>query len=228
MNCDTCNEAPETIDGTQVVRTVLQAVRMTGERFQAHEITQFMRGEIPDRMASKKDIDLSAAGRGRNIGETTWRSTIRQAIALGLLSVDYAGMAALTITEAGAAVLDAGASVELRLDPVIDETPSRPKKARGFARKGYSRKANPSKRSRPSLTRAPGDTMFNALRHVRLRLAKERRVKPYVIAHDRSLREIVERRPTTRLQLTEIHGIDATRADRYGPALLAVVADYAA
>lgn len=228
MNCDTCNEAPDTIDGTAVVKTALQAIRATGERFQAQEIVQFLRGEIPSRMSSRKDLDLTAAGKGQNLGETTWRSTIRQAIAMGLLSVNYAGMASLTLTKTGIAVLDAGATVELRLDPVIDETPSRRGKTRGFARKGYRPKTSGPRRSRPIPTRSSGDTLFNALRHARMRLAKDRNVKPYIVAHDKTLRAIVDRMPKTRLELAEVHGIDQIKADRYGPAFLAVIADYAA
>ncbi|MGY3581829.1 ATP-dependent DNA helicase RecQ [Bradyrhizobium sp. USDA 4341] len=227
MACDTCIEPPDTIDGTSVVRKALEAIRATGERFQAHEIVQFLRGDVPDRMASKKDIDLTAAGRGRDIGETTWRSTLRQAIALGLASVDYAGMAGLKITEAGAAVLDAGAQVELRLDPVIDEAPARAKKLRGFARQGSRRKSKiTSRQSNLLTTRAPGDTLFNALRRTRMSLARSRKVKPYIVAHDKTLRGIVDRMPKTRLELAEIFGIDAVKADRYGPAFLEVVAEY--
>jgi ATP-dependent DNA helicase RecQ len=229
MACDTCLEPPDTIEGTVVVRKALEAIRATGERFQATEIVQFLRGDVPERMASKKDIDLAAAGNGRDIGEPAWRSTLRQAIALGLVSVDYAGMAGLKITNSGAAVLDAGAEVELRLDPVIDEAPSRSKRLRGFAKKG-SRRAPRAATRRGGLlsTRAPGDTLFNALRRTRMTLAKAKKVKPYIIAHDKTLLGIVDRMPKTRLELAEVFGIDAVKADRYGPAFLAVVADYAA
>jgi ATP-dependent DNA helicase RecQ len=229
MACDTCLEPPDTIEGTAVVRKALEAIRTTGERFQAHEIVQFLRGDVPERMASKKDIDMTVAGSGRDIGEATWRSTLRQAIALGLASVDYAGMAGLKITDAGAAVIDAGAEVELRLEPVIDEAPARPKRLRGFARKGTRRMSRAAPRHGSLLdTRAPGDTLFNALRRTRMTLAKAKKVKPYIVAHDKTLRGIVDRMPRTRLELAEVFGIDAVKADRYGPAFLAVVAEYAA
>lgn len=226
MNCDTCEDPPETIDATPVIKTALLAIKETGQRFQAQEIVDFLRGDMPSRMAAKKDIDPSSAGRGRNIGDTTWRSTIRQAVALGLLTVDYAGMASLKLTDAGTAVLDGSSEIELRLNPVIDEAPKRPKKARGFARKDFRRKTSSPRRSALA-TQGSGDRLFNALRHTRLRLARDRKIEPFKVLHDRSLREIVERMPKTRLELAEIFGIDAIKADRYGAALLAVVADHA-
>ena len=48
-------------------------------------------------------------------------------------------------------------------------------------------------------------------------------VPPYVVASDRTLREIVLDRPTTDAELQQIHGIGATKAERYGEGLLAVV-----
>lgn len=225
MNCDTCLNPPDTIDGTQVVRTALQAVRSTGQRFQAQEIVQFLRGEVPPRMASRKGLDLTSAGKGRGIAEVAWRSTLRQSVALGLLAVDYADMAGLHLTDQGIAVLDGRDDVELRLDPVIDEAPAGRKKARGFARKGFRRRSPAKKRAVP--TCAPHDELFDALRRVRLRLARARKVKPYIVAHDRTLRAIVQRMPKTRLELAEVHGIDAIKADRYGPDFLKAVADHA-
>ena len=232
MNCDTCNDPPETIEGTAVVRTALAAIRASGERFQAVEIVSFLRGDVPERMATKTDIDPAAAGKGRDIGELAWRSTLRQAGALGLTVTEHSAMGAVRLTDAGRAVLEGTLDVELRLDPVIDEKPSAPKKRlRGFAAKAARRKtasAAPRSRRANPFVRAPGDTLFNALRRVRLRLAKDRNVEPYIVAHDRTLHEIVARMPRTRIELAEVHGIDAVKADRYGPAFLEAVADYAA
>jgi ATP-dependent DNA helicase RecQ len=229
MNCDTCQDPPETIDGTATVRTALSAIRATGGRFQAQEVVSFLRGDVPERMASKKDVSPSDAGRGRDIDETTWRSVLRQAGALGLTVTDHAAIGAVKLTEDGTAVLDGAADVELRLDPVIEEKAPSPKRRRGFAREGF-RRAPPARRL-PPLRSAPVRTvpqdLFDELRRVRLRLARDRRVKPYIIAHDRTLRAIVARMPKTRLELAELHGIDAVKADRYGPAFLDAVAAYA-
>ena len=49
--------------------------------------------------------------------------------------------------------------------------------------------------------------MFDALRQVRLRLARDRGVPPYVIFHDTTLRDMVERRPRTLEQLHEVYGV---------------------
>jgi ATP-dependent DNA helicase RecQ len=65
--------------------------------------------------------------------------------------------------------------------------------------------------------------LFEALREHRLDIARAGGVPPYVVASDRTLREIVLDRPTTDAELQQIHGIGATKAERYGEGLLAVV-----
>jgi ATP-dependent DNA helicase RecQ len=46
---------------------------------------------------------------------------------------------------------------------------------------------------------------------------------PYVIASDRSLRELCLLKPKNLAELLDVYGFGETRAERYGPALLEVV-----
>ena len=62
--------------------------------------------------------------------------------------------------------------------------------------------------------------LFDVLREVRLRLARERGVPPYVIFHDTTLREMVERRPKAIDDLYEIYGVGAKKAADFGEAFL--------
>jgi ATP-dependent DNA helicase RecQ len=64
---------------------------------------------------------------------------------------------------------------------------------------------------------------FDALRRHRLALARREGVPPYVIASDRTLREIAALRPSNLRELERAHGIGPARRDRYGAGPLAVV-----
>jgi ATP-dependent DNA helicase RecQ len=59
-----------------------------------------------------------------------------------------------------------------------------------------------------------------------LEVARQEGVPPYVIASDRTLREIAELRPMDRHALEMVHGIGQKKAERYGPGLLAVVLEH--
>src|SRR4029077_8873211 len=62
--------------------------------------------------------------------------------------------------------------------------------------------------------------LFDALRGVRLRLARERGVPPYVIFHDTTLRDMVQRRPKTIDDLHDVYGVGARKAADFGDAFL--------
>jgi ATP-dependent DNA helicase RecQ len=85
--------------------------------------------------------------------------------------------------------------------------------------------AMPPKRGRRSHRAAePADPLFDALREVRRSLAAEAGIPAYVIFHDSTLREIAAARPTTLNELAQVNGVGRTKLERYGEAMLAVVA----
>ena len=65
--------------------------------------------------------------------------------------------------------------------------------------------------------------LFDALRHHRMTLARDEKVPPYVIASDRTLRDIVLLRPANLEELKLAHGIGPAKAEKYGDGLLAIV-----
>ena len=67
--------------------------------------------------------------------------------------------------------------------------------------------------------------LFEALRAWRLETARTEKVPPYVVASDRSLREIavLRPRPLREDELTIAHGIGPAKAAKYGQAILEVL-----
>ena len=61
---------------------------------------------------------------------------------------------------------------------------------------------------------------FEALRAHRLELARLEGVPPYVVASDRSLRELATLRPTRENDLTLAHGIGDAKVRKYGAGFL--------
>jgi ATP-dependent DNA helicase RecQ len=68
-----------------------------------------------------------------------------------------------------------------------------------------------------------GQALFQALRATRLALAQEHSVPAYVVAHDRSLRELARQRPLTQQDLVRVPGFGAAKAEKYGEAFLRVI-----
>ena len=66
--------------------------------------------------------------------------------------------------------------------------------------------------------------VFEALRKYRRERAKEDGVPPYVVASDRTLRDVAMLRPRTLDELGLAHGIGPAKLEKYGDGLLACVA----
>jgi len=65
--------------------------------------------------------------------------------------------------------------------------------------------------------------IFESLRELRLDLAKSEGVPAYVIAHDRTLRELARLRPRDEDELRAVPGFGERRVERYGEAFLDVL-----
>ena len=66
--------------------------------------------------------------------------------------------------------------------------------------------------------------LFEALRAWRRDEARRQSVPPYVIFADRTLAEIARARPGTTSALLSVNGVGTAKADRYGAAVLGIVA----
>jgi ATP-dependent DNA helicase RecQ len=67
------------------------------------------------------------------------------------------------------------------------------------------------------------ETLFEALRAERKRIADEQGVPAYVVLHDSTLRQLAQLKPRDRKDLLLVSGIGITKAERYGERLLAVI-----
>ena len=69
-----------------------------------------------------------------------------------------------------------------------------------------------------------GEKVFEALRAWRLGRARQDGLSPYIVAYDRSLRQIAREKPTTVEALQAIPGFGGSKAQKYGPELFEVLA----
>ena len=65
--------------------------------------------------------------------------------------------------------------------------------------------------------------LWEALRECRKQLATEHNVAPYMIFHDATLMQMMEERPQSLHALSFVHGVGASKLDKYGGEFLEVI-----
>ncbi|PYE55292.1 DNA helicase RecQ [Deinococcus yavapaiensis] len=209
-NCDNCLAAPDTWDATVAAQKVLSTVVRTGNRFGAAHVVDVLLGRENPRIRALGHHQLSVYGVGSDLPERTWRGVLRQLVALGHLTTDAFGHGSLIATPSARAILKGEQTLHLRRET---EKPPKPQKVKATS-------------AASTLTGEDG-AVFDALRGVRLKLAKEQGVPPYVIFHDATLKAMAEARPHTKDALGSVSGVGASKLERYGDAFLGVLRDFA-
>jgi ATP-dependent DNA helicase RecQ len=213
--CDYCLGELEPVgDGVVIARKILSCVARVGQRFGAAHVANILVGSESEQVTKRGHQQLSTFGLLRDAPLAEVRGYIEQISAEGLLRQTGEPYPVLALTEAGVALLkDASARADLAL-----------------ARQRRVTKDRRPDRARPD-TEAWKDVdhaLFERLRAVRLRIARDRGVPPYVIFHDTTLRELARVKPQTVGALSGIYGIGARKAEQMGEDFVAAIRAYAA
>jgi ATP-dependent DNA helicase RecQ len=208
--CDYClGELEGVPEPALLARKILSCVARVGQRFGATHVTSVLRGQTTDQVTSRRHHELSTFGLLQDTTVAEVRGYIEQLTAQRLLAQTGDEFPVLTLTPRGVTLLkDASSAPELALArqrrPVKGRTPAR---------------ARVETESWQGVDR----DLFERLRALRLELARQRGVPPYVIFHDSTLREMARLRPSSREALRAVYGVGERKAMDLGEAFLAVI-----
>jgi ATP-dependent DNA helicase RecQ len=147
------------------------------------------------------------------MGETSrkkedWQSLIRQMVGDGLLRHDVQGYGGLEIADKGHSLLRGEATFE-----------SRPFKPQARSKK--------SARAEVIAEQSTDDqSLIAVLKALRMRLAKEKRVPPYVIFSDKSLIDMARLRPRDESEFGMVHGVGAAKLKDFAATFLRAIRDH--
>jgi ATP-dependent DNA helicase RecQ len=225
-NCDTCLSPPSVWDGTvaaqKLLSTVVRLGRLNGPSFGAGQPIDILLGRKTPKVASYGHDALPVFGIGTELSEGEWRGVVRQLLASGLLAVK-GDHGTLDLTELSSEVLRGQRQVTFRRDPA--KVPAPPRSRRGGSGAGAGAKAAGAAPGRAAVELPPeAEPVFERLRAWRTSVAKELGMPPYVIFHDATLRLIAASPPSTLAELAAVNGVGATKLDKYGQAILDVLA----
>ena len=225
--CDVCRalearpeeEEPERV--SLIVRKALSGVARVHDRFGLQTVVKLIHGEADERLERAGLTRVPTFGNLKEHSAPWLLAVLRRCVSAGWVSFSGRERPVVVLTEDGRAVMKGERPARLLLPPL----------SRRAAAPGVARPAEPARR-RPARDAAELDTaaqaLFEALRRHRLAVARAEGLAPFIVASDRTLRDIAALRPRTLVALQEAHGVGPLKAERYGPGLLRIVAEEAA
>jgi ATP-dependent DNA helicase RecQ len=226
--CDVCRTLQENAGRVDpetarlLVRKALSGVARVHGRFGLQTAVKLVHGEADPRLERDGLTRVPTFGNLREYSGDWLLALLRRCVTAGWVSFTGGDRPVVVLTEEGRAVMKGARPARLLLPPSRQagriERPGRrhPVGARNVATPRGSGSA-------PAELDAAASVLFEALRRHRLEVARGDGIAPYVVASDRTLRDIAALRPRSLDELQCAYGIGPEKAERYGAGLLRVV-----
>ncbi len=232
--CDVCQTLTQG-DGVQdpdattlLVRKALSGVARVHERFGLGMVVKLVRGVDDPRLEAAGLTHVPTFGNLREHSEEWLLRLLRRCVGAGWVSFSGGDRPVVLLTDDGRAVMKGTRPPRILLPPLQRRAPGdRPAREPKTGVPETAKVRGPADRSLVEEAKdldAAGQLLFEALRRHRLGLAREAGIAPFIIASDRTLRDIARLRPRTLDELALAHGIGPNKIERYGAGLLRVIA----
>ena len=208
-DCGNCLREFETMDMTDQARKVINCVYEVGQRYGKTIILDILTGAKTARLQEIGAFDLKMYGVLASTKKALLRRLLEQMVVEGYLRVG----AYQVIKIANYSPLkDPDTTVLVKITDE-DKKPEKPAKTQKKA-KGME-----------NLT-AAGYRLFEKLRALRLEIAREESMPPYIIFSDKTLIDMANKVPTSKEELLKVSGVGENKYMKYGKRFLSLIEEY--
>jgi ATP-dependent DNA helicase RecQ len=207
--CDNCKHPKEKFEAKAEVLLALKAVVQTEQRFGLDHIGTVLMGMNNAHVESYGHNGLPIYGQGKDHDAQYWHSLLRQCLIFGFLEKDIDNFGVVKITDKGMDFIENPHSVKLTKDHDYDEEVK-------------------EEQEQEEVQQAAGhdEALFEMLKALRKKMAKEKDLPPYVLFQDPSLKEMATTFPTKLDELAHVGGVGQGKAQKFGPPFLALIKKY--
>ena len=208
-NCDVCRNPPERFDGTIIIQKALSAIARTNQQIATGTLIEILRGNFTQEISEKEYDKIKTFGAGRDVPSRHWQNYLLQMLNMGYIEIAYNENNHLKITELGAKVLYGKQNAEL---VVIKEDE--------FSNKQYKKNTivtSPVQIKKNAYGNLENeDSLFETLRLLRLKLAEQEAIPPYIVMSDSTLQSLCDKKPKNLEDLDDISGFSEYKKKKYG------------
>lgn len=205
-DCGNCLHTFETLDMTDAAKQIINCVYESRQRFGKTIIIDTVAGAKTARLAEIGAVNYKSYGVLASINKKLIRRLVEQMVAEGYLRVgDY------QVVKLGnfQALKDPETTVMVKItdDDKLPQRAEKPKK-----------KTN----GKDALT-AAGFKLFDKFRELRLQIAREENMPPYIIFSDKTLIDMAVKMPRSKSEMLEVSGVGENKYGKYGERFLRVI-----
>jgi ATP-dependent DNA helicase RecQ len=210
-------------DATELARVLLSGVARVNNRFGMKMAVKLLHGEAEPRLESRGLTRTPTFGRLKDRSQEWIQRALSRCVTAGWVAFTGDERPMVRLTDDGAAVMR-GQRPARWLPP-----PDEGRGARGTpgARPAGTRGAANVANATDEPLDAAAQSLFEALRATRTSLAQQQGLPAYVVAHDRTLRELARLKPQNPVELMQVPGFGPSKVERYAGAFLGVIREHA-
>lgn len=212
-NCDVCRNPPQRFDGNILVQKALSAIFRTGEYVGMNMLINILRGSEKADILEKGYDKLKTYGVGKDLSYNEWKEYLYQMLQLGYIEIDYVNAGILKVTPLGRKVLFGELKAPLAVYKETEE--------KVFLRKNDNKfKYRPI---RPIQSSSVEETLLDSLQQLRKQIAEREQTPAYIIFSDDALEDMVQRKPVTMEEFSEIRGVGDIKLEKYGKVFVSLI-----
>ncbi len=211
--CDNCKYEREEYEAQDYIKTAIQAVTETDERFGLGHIVNVIRGSQNQYIKSYKHNKLSVFGAGKEQEESFWKSVVRQTLLYEFLAKDIENVGVLKLTQKGKDFLKNPYSFKLTKD-------------HDFSDVDLGEDDGNEVTHQTTTGQSYDKVLFDLLKAEQRKVAKEHDLPPYAIVQEPSLQEMATTYPTTEEALSNVNGIGMGKVKKFGAPFLKIINKY--
>ena len=213
-NCDVCNNPPEQFDGTRYVQMALSAITRADEKVGFTTTIDILRGNATPDVKEHQYNLFPTYGIGRELSFRDWHDYLLQMLQMGLIELDYKENRHIHVTNLGKSVLFQGKKIQLS-KVVKEDLRVKGKRIKTPVLPAIQTLEKPT-RSEVKPTPVEDKELFERLRQLRIQIAKEEHLPPYIIFSDKTLHELTIYKPTSIAAFGTIYGVGENKQAKYG------------
>ena len=213
-NCGNCNSEIEVTDISTDSKKILSCIIRMNERFGMGLVTEVLKGSNSAKIRSLGFDSLSTYGIMKDYSKDTIKNIISFLISEGYIVSTGDKYPILSLSASANDILFKNKSVFIK---------------KKIEKISTSNKHNKSKNSNDTSNIEDlqyDENLFSLLKTVRMSIAKELHIPPFIVCADISLKQMSTFFPLTVESLLKIHGIGAHKVEQYGEVFLNAISNY--